>query len=162
MTTSSITPLKPAVRRVAQHLVDGLAPQDIAAATCLAPATIRQYLRQLRASLGCPHRCRPPVIVHFLFASRQATPPRATRPAPELAPQEHRLLKAVAMHSRPDDIAAAAGSTPAYLPGALSALLGKTGAKDATQLIVLAYGWELMTDERSRTTEAGAGAGAGQ
>ncbi|MFK0120137.1 DNA-binding protein [Streptomyces sp. NPDC090994] len=157
MTTNSpLTPLPPALLRVAQHLVDGTAPRDIAAKTCLTAETIRHYLRQLREHLNCPPRSKPPVIVHALLATRQLPPPATGRPAPELRLQEHRLLKAVAENSNSADIANASGIAPAYLPSALNALLAKTRARDVTQLIVLAHAWDLLNAGHSSTATGAA------
>ncbi|MGA5810939.1 helix-turn-helix transcriptional regulator [Streptomyces cellulosae] len=100
-TSAPITPLTPTLQRVAQHLATGLTAQEIATQTALSPVTIRQYIRDIRESLHCPPRCKPPVIVHRLFVDQQVAPPTADRPAPMLSPDELLLLRAVASTATP-------------------------------------------------------------
>ncbi|MER6526616.1 LuxR C-terminal-related transcriptional regulator [Streptomyces hygroscopicus] len=157
MTTSApITPLTPTLQRVAQHLAKGLTPQEIATQTKLSAATVRQYVRDIRESLHCPPRSKPPVIVHRLFATQQAASPAADRPTPQLSPLQLLLLRAVAEHSNPRDIAVAAKIAPADLRAALDQLLADTGAQDTTQLVILAHGWKLLTAEQAHATRSGA------
>ncbi|MBT2527807.1 DNA-binding protein [Streptomyces sp. ISL-99] len=157
MTTSApITPLKPTHQRVAQHLVDGLTTQDIATRTGLSPHTVRQYVRDIRVSVHCPPRCKPQVLVHFLLAAAQVTPPTTDRPAPELNAEQQLLLKAVAEHSTPRDTALAAKIAPADLQSALDELLDETGAANVTQLVVLAHAWGLLGAKPTSTVENGA------
>ncbi|MET8123990.1 DNA-binding protein [Streptomyces sp. NPDC005231] len=157
MTTSApITPLKPTHQRVAQHIVDGLTTQDIATRTGLSPHTVRQYVRDIRVSVHCPPRCKPQVFAHFLLAAEQVTPPTTDRSAPELNAEQLLLLKAVAEHSAPRDIALAAKIAPADARSALDALLDETGAADVAQLVVLAHAWGLLGAKPTSTVESGA------
>ncbi|MDF9868596.1 helix-turn-helix transcriptional regulator [Streptomyces atroolivaceus] len=157
MTTNApITPLNPTRQRVAQHLMNGLSPRDIATQTGLTDHTIRQYVRDIRASVHCPPRCKPPVLAHFLLAAQQVTPPPTGRPAPDLSPEQRLLLHAVAEHSTPRDIALAAKIAPADLRSAHDELLDKTGAVDATQLVTLAHAWGLLGNRTTGTVESGA------
>jgi DNA-binding NarL/FixJ family response regulator len=157
MTTSTrTTPLSPAQQRVAQQLVDGLTPRDIAAKTGLTATTVRQYVRDIRDNLHCPPRCAIPVIVHFLFTAKEAEPPTTDKPAPDLSPEQQLLLQAVAEHSKPGDIALAAKIAPADVRSARDALLDKTGSADATQLIVLAHVWGLLGARPASTVQSGA------
>ncbi|QIP73620.1 DNA-binding protein [Streptomyces sp. VN1] len=151
-TSAPITPLTPTLQRVAQHLANGLTAQEIATQTVLSPVTVRQYLRDIRESLHCPPRCKPPVIVHRLFTTQQVVPPTADRPAPTLSPEQKLLLRAVAEHSDPRDIAVAAKLAPADQRAALDQLLADTGARDTTHLVILAHGWKLLpTDPSARS-----------
>ncbi|MCX4393191.1 DNA-binding protein [Streptomyces sp. NBC_01767] len=155
-TSAPITPLKPTHQRVAQHLVDGHTAQDIATRTGLSPHTVRQYVRDIRVSVHCPPRCKPQVLVHLLLAAEQVAPPTPERPAPELNSEQQQLLKAVAEHSTPRDIALAAKIAPADLRSALDELLDETGAADVTQLVVLAHAWHLLGARPTGTAESGA------
>ncbi|MBZ6107791.1 LuxR C-terminal-related transcriptional regulator [Streptomyces olivaceus] len=147
-----ITPLTPTLQRVAQHLANGLTAQEIATQTGLAAVTVRQYLRDIRESLHCPPRCKPPVIVHRLFAVQQVASPTADRPTPQLSPEQLLLLRAVAEHSDARDIAVAAKLAPADQRAALDQLLIDTGARDTTHLVILAHGWKLLgTDPAARS-----------
>ncbi|MDK1345120.1 LuxR C-terminal-related transcriptional regulator [Streptomyces sp. 378] len=150
-TSAPITPLTPTLQRVAQHLANGLTPQEIATQTGLSPVTVRLYIHDIRESLHCPPRCKPPVIVHRLFAVQQVAPPTADQPAPQLNPEQLLLLRAVAEHSGARDIAVAANLAPADLRAALDQLLADTGAQDTTQLVILAHGWNLLTAEPTRS-----------
>ncbi|MEU3796054.1 helix-turn-helix transcriptional regulator [Streptomyces fructofermentans] len=147
-TCAPITPLTPTLQRVAQHLANGLVPQEIALATGLSAETIRQYLRDIRHRLHCPPRCKPPVIVHRLFATEQVPVPPAKRPTPQLDPEERLLLRAVAEHSDARDVALAAKLAPPDLRPALDQLLAVTGSPDTTRLVILAHGWKLLTNEQ--------------
>ncbi|MER5439128.1 LuxR C-terminal-related transcriptional regulator [Streptomyces sp. NPDC002790] len=149
-TSAPITPLTPTLLRVAQHLACGLAPKEIGTQTGLSTETVRQYMRDIRESLHCPPRCKLPVIVHRLFATQQVAVPTADRPAPQLRPEDLLLLRAVAEHSDPRGIALAAKLAPADLRAALDQLLADTGAKDSTQLVILAHGWNLLPAEPTR------------
>ncbi|MFF2506332.1 DNA-binding protein [Streptomyces sp. NPDC058067] len=157
MTTSApITPLKPTLQRVAQHLVDGLTPQDIATRTGLSDHTIRQYIRDIRQSVHCPPRCKPTVLTHLLVVAQQVTPPTTDRPTPELNPEQQLLLQALAEHSTSRDIAFAAKIAPADARSALDGLLDKTGAASAAQLVVLAHAWGLLGAGPTGMAERGA------
>ncbi|QCD59220.1 DNA-binding protein [Streptomyces hawaiiensis] len=155
-TSAPITPLTPTLQRVAQHLADDLTPREIATRTGLSAVTVRQYVRDIRESLHCPPRCKPPVIVHRLFAAQQVAPPTTDRPTPKLSPEQQLLLQAVAEHSNPHDIAVAAKIAPADVRAAHDELLDKTGAANTTQLVVLAHAWGLLGTRPAATTESGA------
>lgn len=156
MASAPITPLKPTHQRVARHLVDGLTNQEIATRTGLSPHTVRQYVRDVRVSVHCPPRCKPQVFVHLLLATGQVVPPAADRSAPELNAEQQQLLKAVAEHSTPRDIALAAKIAPADLRSALDELLDETGAADISQLVVLAHAWGFLGVRPTGTVESGA------
>lgn len=156
-TSAPITPLTPTLQRVAQHLANGLTPQEIATKTGLSAVTVRQYLRDIRESLHCPPRCKPPVIVHRLFTTQRVAPPTTDRPTPELSSEQLLLLRAVAEHSDTRDIAVAAKIAPADLRAALDQLLADTGAQDTTELVVLAHSWQLLPAEQAaHATRSGA------
>ncbi|MFD4574987.1 DNA-binding protein [Streptomyces sp. NPDC058417] len=147
LAAAPITPLAPALQRVAQHIAEGLTYQEIVDATGLSVKTVRQYVRDIRESIHCPPRCKQPVLLHRLFTTQQATPPTTDRPAPQLTPAQEVLLRAVAEHSSGRDIAAALSIPHADLPAMLDQLLNEMGARDTTQLVILAHGWELLTAE---------------
>ncbi|SOE24190.1 hypothetical protein SAMN05442782_0786 [Streptomyces sp. OK228] len=153
-TSAPITPLTPTLQRVAQHLANGLTPQEIATKTGLSAVTVRQYIRE---SLHCPPRCKPPVIVHRLFTTQRVAPPTTDRPTPELSSKQLLLLRAIAEHSDTRGIAVAAKIAPADLRAALDQLLADTGAQDTTELVVLAHSWQLLPAEQAaHATRSGA------
>ncbi|MFC8285066.1 MULTISPECIES: helix-turn-helix domain-containing protein [Streptomyces] len=157
MTTSApITPLNPAQQRVAQQLVGGLSTREIAARNGLSIETIRQYVRDIRRSLHCPPRCKPHVLVHFVLSAKQVSPPATERPAPVLNEAQELLLRAVAEHSAPRDVALAAKIAPADLRTSIYELLDTTGAEAVTQLVVLAHAWCLLGARPASTVESGA------
>ncbi|MFL0026050.1 DNA-binding protein [Streptomyces sp. NBUL23] len=155
-TRAPITPLNPAQLRVAQQLVEGLSAQEIGTRNGLSIETIRRYVREIRRCLHLGPRCKPHVIVHFVLAAEQVTPPAAERQAPVLNEQQQLLLRAVAEHSAPCDVAFAAEIAPADLQAALYELLDKTGADAVTQLVVLAHAWGLLGARPAGTVESGA------
>ncbi|GAB2882104.1 DNA-binding protein [Streptomyces deserti] len=154
---ASTTRLTPAERRVAEHLVLGLTAREIAAAAQLSLNTTHSYLGSMRGRFHCPPRCPLPVLVHALLNSGEVTPPATDKSAPTLSPAEQRLLQAIAEQSKPFDIAFAAGIVPADFHSARDELLDKTGAADATQLIVLAHTWNLLGTGQSAKAATGAG-----
>lgn len=155
-TSAPITPLRPALQRVAQYLVEGLTTRTIATRAGLSVGTIGQYVREIRESLHCPPRCKPQVLVHTLLAASQTAPPTTERPRPELSSAQALLLQAVAEHSAPRDVALAAKIAPADIRYALDELLDETGTDDATQLVVLAHAWGLLGAGLTGTVENGA------
>lgn len=150
-----ITPLSPAQQRVAQQLVEGRSPQEIATGNGLAFETIRQYVRDIKRCLHLPPRCKPHVLVHFVLAAEQVTPPATEQPAPVLNEKQKLLLRAVAEHSAPRDVALAARIAPADLRTALYELLDTTGADTVTRLVVLAHAWGLLDARPTGTVESG-------
>ncbi|MFJ5045578.1 DNA-binding protein [Streptomyces anulatus] len=154
-TRAPITPLSPAQHRVAQQLVDGLSTQEIATRNSLSIETIRQYVRDTKRCLHLPPRCKPHVLVHFVLAAEQVTPPATKQPAPVLNEKQGLLLRAVAEHSAPRDVALAAKIAPADLRTALYKLLDTTGADTVTRLIVLAHAWGLLGARPTGTVESG-------
>ncbi|SCD34948.1 Acyl-CoA dehydrogenase [Streptomyces sp. SolWspMP-5a-2] len=155
-TSAPITPLTPTLKRVAQHLANGLAPKDIATQAGLSAVTVRQYIRDIRECLHCPPRCKLPVIVHRLLVDLQVTIPTADRPAPSLSSDQMLLLRAVAEHSDARDITIAAKVAPADLRATLDQLLADTGARDITHLVILAHGWKLLMAEQPHPARSGA------
>ncbi|MFD4338081.1 DNA-binding protein [Streptomyces anulatus] len=155
-TRAPITPLSPAQHRVAQQLVDGLSTQEIATRNGLAFETIRQYVRDIKRCLHLPPRCKPHVLVHFVLAAEQVTPPATEQPAPVLTEKQGLLLRAVAEHSAPRDVALAAKIAPADLRTALYELLDTTGADTVTRLVVLAHAWGLLGARPAVAGESGA------
>ncbi|MFD7862269.1 DNA-binding protein [Streptomyces sp. NPDC059783] len=156
-TRAPITPLQPALRRVAQHLVEGLTTQEITTRTGLSLDTIRQYVRDIRDCVHCPPRCKPPMVVHLLLVAEQVTPPTTDKPTPLLNPEQQQLLQAVAEHSATGDIALAANIAPADVRATLDELLHTTGAADDTQLVALAHTWGLLGNRAPGTKESGVG-----
>src|SRR5690606_41376673 len=77
---------------------NGLTAKEIAAETSLSAVTVRQYLRDIRESLHCPPRCKPPVIVHRLFTTQQVASPTAGRPAPSLTPEDRKSTRLNSSH----------------------------------------------------------------
>ncbi|MEW1687531.1 DNA-binding protein [Streptomyces sp. NPDC091265] len=157
MTSAPTTPLSSTKQRIAEHIVDGvITTRDLATKTGLSANTIRLYVRHIRESVHCPPRCKPQVLVHLLLAAQQVAPPAPEQLAPELNAQQQLLLKAVAEHSAPRDIALAARIAPADLRPALDELLTAAGAADVTRLVVMAHAWGLLAVRSAGTAESGA------
>ncbi|MER6952567.1 helix-turn-helix transcriptional regulator [Streptomyces sp. NPDC000618] len=148
MTTTATIPLSPAEKRIAEYLIGGARPGEIAAQTHLSPHTVKNHLRVLRRKVRCPHRCSLPVLVHALLTSRQIAPPTPVESVPDLGPEQRLLLRAVAHRTGAYDIAEAAQIVPADVRANVEALVAGTGAHDAVHLVVLAHGWGLLGQER--------------
>ncbi|MEU8954862.1 LuxR C-terminal-related transcriptional regulator [Streptomyces sp. NPDC048518] len=158
MTTPAPTqPLTPAEQRISQLLVDGLPTHEIASTAGLKLGTVKKMLTAVRWKLHCPQRSPLAVVVHRLLGTGLVTAPAPKRPAPELTPEQTILLSAVAEHPLPRDIALATRLAPADLSAALEQLLDDVGAHDSTELVVLAYSWQLLPLTRgSHPTRSGA------
>ncbi|MEV7224140.1 DNA-binding protein [Streptomyces sp. V17-9] len=142
--------------RVVEYLVRGLTPVEITAELKRSIITTHRHLRYLRYKTHCPTRCPLPVLVHRLLTSYQATAPATDLPVPDLAPDEVSLLRALAEESTPVGRATATGLSPTAAASALNALLGRTGAANATQLVALAHTWKLLPNKQDRTGRNGA------
>ncbi|MBW1597207.1 LuxR C-terminal-related transcriptional regulator [Streptomyces sp. JJ38] len=157
MFNAPITPLTPAERRVAEHLVRGLEPRAIAAEARLSANTVSSYIRVMRGKLHCEPRSALHVLVHRLLSSGQVTPPAAAEPAPGLVPGRRALLRAVAEHTDAYDVARDALLAPADVRAEVDTLLAETGAADTTQLVVLAHSWGLLGADQQPSASAGVG-----
>ncbi|NUK23939.1 LuxR C-terminal-related transcriptional regulator [Streptomyces lunaelactis] len=151
-----ITQLTPAERRIAQHVVNGLPARQIAVTETLSHHAVRAHMVSLRRKLHCPERCSLAVITHRLLSANEATAPAPDTPAPDLNTEQTNLLKAVAEHTKPLDIARGANMAPADLRAALVQLLADTGATDTTRLVARAHGWNLLNAQQTSTVRSGA------
>ncbi|MDR3083385.1 MAG: DNA-binding protein, partial [Streptomyces sp.] len=111
MTTALITPLTAAQKRVAAHLVCGLTNREIATEEHRTGDTVTSYIRTMRQHLHCPPRASRAVLAHALLSHKQVPPPPLPLWRRPFEPDEddQRLIRAHAEHSRPADIARAAG-----------------------------------------------------
>ncbi|MGC4950101.1 DNA-binding protein [Streptomyces sp. DT224] len=148
-----ITPLRPALQNVAKHLMDNLSPREIAAQGGMHYETVRKYIRELRANLHCPPRCKTHVVMHMALTAEQIAPPKTLRPAPDLDAQQQLLLNAVATHSAPDEVALAAKIAPADYRAAVDALLDDTGTAHVMELVVLGHAWGLLGAQQANTVK---------
>lgn len=156
MTTLAQTqPLTPSELRIAQHVIKGLDARQIATATQLKLSTVHTKLRTVRWKRNCPERCSLAVVAHRLLDSGEIPAPAPPRPAPDLNPEQISLLKATTEHTLPRDIALAAGLAPADLRDGLAELHATTGARNTTELVVLAHSWQLLRAEQAALTTRG-------
>ncbi|MGZ2359451.1 DNA-binding protein [Streptomyces sp. 372A] len=139
-----ITPLRPALKNVVKHLMENLTLREIAAPSAMAYETVRGYVREVRAALHCPPRCKLHVIVHMALTAGQIAPPATHRRVPDLDAQQKLLLIAVATHSTRYEVALAAKIAPVDLEPAVDALLRDTGAAHVMELVVLGHSWGLL------------------
>ena len=150
------TPLTPAEKRIAQHVVHGLPTSQIADIETLSHHTVRTHLRTLRRKLHCPERCSPAVVTHRLLSANEAATPSPDMPTPVLSTEQTKLLSAVTEHSKPLDIARGANIAPADLRAALDQLLADTRAPDTTTLVAWAHAWNLLPADQTSTGQSGA------
>ncbi|MCZ1005429.1 LuxR C-terminal-related transcriptional regulator [Streptomyces lydicus] len=139
------TPLTPAERRIAQHVVNGLQTRQIAVAETVSAHTVRSHMITVRRKLHCPERCSLAVVAHRLLRAREVSVPAAKAPSPDLSTEQMSLLRAVTRHSRLLDIAHAAVIDPGDLRATLDKLLADTDAPDTTRLVTRAHAWNLLT-----------------
>ncbi|MFE9802967.1 LuxR C-terminal-related transcriptional regulator [Streptomyces goshikiensis] len=146
MTTTPVSPITPAQKRLAAHLVQGLSNSEIAAEEYLAPDTVSSHVRGIRQNLHCPPRSSRPVLAHALLLHGQveAPPLPALRPAFEANEHERLLLRAIAEHSAPADIARAAKIAPRDLKSRTEELVRAAGASDSTHLVGLGHALGLL------------------
>ncbi|MFK4688223.1 LuxR C-terminal-related transcriptional regulator [Streptomyces pristinaespiralis] len=162
MTTSAtaaapITPLTRAQKRVAAHLVCGLTNPEIAGEEHLSGDTVSSHVRVMRESLHCPPRSSRAVLAHALLSHEQVPPPPPPPPllrrAFEPDADDLLLIRAVAEHSRPDDIARAARIPAGELRARTDGLVRRAGASNAAHLIGLAHTHGIFGGEGSATAE---------
>ncbi|MFF7753337.1 helix-turn-helix transcriptional regulator [Streptomyces sp. NPDC007971] len=67
------TPLTPAERRIARHVVNGLPARQIADAETLSHHTVRAHLLSLRKKLHCPERCSLAVVTTAFCNNSRST-----------------------------------------------------------------------------------------
>ncbi|KUN17597.1 hypothetical protein AQJ11_37680 [Streptomyces corchorusii] len=154
-TTAPTTPLTPGEKRIAEHLIRGLAPAEIAARAHLAPSTVKAYLRSLRTKLHCP-RAALHILVHAILSSGQVTL-QAIHPAPAFSVDEIRLLRALAEHQHWIDVAKAARIAPRDVKTHIEALVARAGANDILRLVVLGHAWQLLGPAQAQADTSGAG-----
>ncbi|MFF1517028.1 DNA-binding protein [Streptomyces sp. NPDC058305] len=152
MTTVSapITPITPAQKQVAEHLISGLTTSEIAAQGHLLRTSVTAHIRALRRSLHCPPRSSHPVLVHALLLHRQIPAPSLAALRPSFAADEdqQRLMKALAEHSATADVARAAHIDPADVKHLTGDLVRAAGAANATQLVGWGHALGLLGTSR--------------
>ncbi|SFY48732.1 helix-turn-helix transcriptional regulator [Streptomyces sp. F-1] len=156
MSTVPVSPLTPVELRVVDYLLQGMTPREIAAELKRSISTAHRHLRALRFKVNCPTRCPLPALVHRLLTAHQATAPTTEPPVPYLPEGEVEVLRALAEETRPFGLVTVSGLSPAETASALDTLIGKTGAANATHLVVLAHSWKLLPAEQDHATRSGA------
>lgn len=164
MTTDPITPLTPAVQRVAARLVHGDTNTAIAAHLSLSVHSVKSHMQAARRHVGRVGASAA-VVVHALLATRHVDPPACVRPAPPLTGTERLLLHALTRHSRNADIGSVIKVSATDVRAEIDALLAKTGATNAAHLVGLAHAWQLLdepTPHQGAHTEPATAVGATQ
>ncbi|MGW4289590.1 helix-turn-helix transcriptional regulator [Streptomyces sp. NPDC004673] len=129
--------------RVAALIAQGRPKRQIAALLALDYQRVGVIRDGVRARLGLRADCSDAALVHRLVPGIVPAP-ALTMPAPELSEPERRLLRALPHHSRPHDVAVAAGILPKGYDSCLNALLGKAVASGPADLVARALTWELL------------------
>jgi DNA-binding CsgD family transcriptional regulator len=148
-----ITPLTRAQKRVAAHLVCGLTNPEIAGEEHLSGDTVSSHVRVMRESLHCPPRSSRAVLAHALLSHQQVPPPPLLRRAFEPDADDLLLIRAIAEHSRPDDIARAARIPAGELRTRTDGLVRRAGASNAAHLIGLAHTHGILSGEATTPAE---------
>lgn len=140
-TTAPITPLTAAQIRIATHLVQGLTNREIATAEHLTPGTVSGQISGLRQNLHCPPHSSRPFLAHTLLLHRLVPPPPLPEPHPPFTANENEqlLLKAIAEHSAPANIARAAKIAPGDVKCHTQDLVLAARATDPTHLVALGH-----------------------
>ncbi|MFD6967871.1 LuxR C-terminal-related transcriptional regulator [Streptomyces sp. NPDC059949] len=138
-TTPKRLQITPAQKRVAHHVVRGASNAEICAQLHLSESTVRSHIKKGSKILGCPTRSSRAVYVHALLTHQQVLPPPAPRPGTQLTEPEQKILRAVAEHSRIDEIATAAGIHRDDVRLEITALRDKTGAVDDAHLVSIGH-----------------------
>ncbi|WP_073227125.1 LuxR C-terminal-related transcriptional regulator [Streptomyces sp. NBRC 110465] len=143
-----ITPLTAAQKRIAAHLVCGLTNSEIAGEEHLAQDTVSSHIRVMRQNLHCPPRASRALLAHALLSHQQVPPPPPEQDrAFETDEDDKRLVRAIAEHSSPADIARAAGIPAGELRNRTDGLVRRAGADNAAHLIGLAHAQGLLGGE---------------
>lgn len=158
MTTirAPIRPLTRVQRKIAEQLIRGLSPADIALCNHLSRPAVDQQIRILCARVDLRWPCPQHLLVHALIASGRMPRPAPRRPAPDITPSQMELLRALAQHEHPSKIARGAGIARTEVRERTRSLVEHAEATGLTHLIILAHAWQWL-DEEPATASAGAG-----
>ncbi|MEU8544790.1 LuxR C-terminal-related transcriptional regulator [Streptomyces sp. NPDC048717] len=147
--TARIKPITRTQKRVAALLVLGLVQDDIAAKMNVGPDTVKAHMRDMRKRLACPPGCDRRVLVHALLTHGQVdSPPLPSNTATiRVSPADRLLWRALAAHSRAEDIALAARISHHSLRERTASLRQMVGALDNTHLVALGHTLHVFDDE---------------
>ncbi|MFJ9547885.1 LuxR C-terminal-related transcriptional regulator [Streptomyces erythrochromogenes] len=136
-----IKPLSKAQKPVAQHLVEGLSTAETAERVWVTASTVTSHLRTIRSNLHRDSRCSRAVLAHALLQNGLVEPPVLPPLFKPFTPSPGALLllKAIAEHSAPADIARAAKVAPSSLKARTRKLMHAMQASDAAHLVGLGY-----------------------
>ncbi|MET9110069.1 LuxR C-terminal-related transcriptional regulator [Streptomyces zhihengii] len=143
--TTLITPLTAAQRRIGGHIVWGLSNSEIAVQVHLTLETVRSHISTMRLRLHCPPRASRAVLAHTLLRLQQVPPPELTlRHSFVPDAEERQLIHALAKHSPRGDIARAAGIPTGALRTRTDGLVRQAGAANVPHLIGLAHTHRIL------------------
>ncbi|MEU3296730.1 sigma-70 family RNA polymerase sigma factor [Streptomyces longwoodensis] len=142
--------------RIAARLVYGPSRAMIAGQVWLSVAAVTSHLNAVRKKMGCPGSS-PAVLVHALLTAREVPPPASIGPAPDFTEHDRTVIRAIAQHTRQQDIATAIGVPAKDVRTRIRAVVAKGHARNATHLVGLAHIWGILGDTQPpRPTEAAA------
>ncbi|MFK4120004.1 helix-turn-helix transcriptional regulator [Streptomyces longwoodensis] len=155
------TPKRPTLtqqqRRIAARLVYGASRAEIAGQVRLSVEGVTSHLKAARAAMGC-RGTSSAVFVHALLTAREVPPPASIGPTPDFTEHDRTVIRAIAQHTRNQDIATAIGAPAKDVRTAIGAVIAKAQARNATHLVGLAHIWGILGDNQTprRPTEAAA------
>ncbi|MFF8992504.1 sigma-70 family RNA polymerase sigma factor [Streptomyces sp. NPDC014983] len=147
MTTAPAKPaiLTPNQHRVATQLIYGMPISAIARQVFLSVRGVESLLSKARKKMGCPGSS-PAVLVHALLTAREIPPLATTEAAPDLTEHERTVIRAIAEHTRNEDIGNAIGAPAGRVRAEIDAVVAKAGARSAHHLVSLAWAWDILGD----------------
>lgn len=153
MSTTSAAPprapsprLTPIEKRALAHAAAGWTNPEIARQLRLPPGKITQFLSGLAQIYGTGES--RPALIRAVLADRLIDLPEPGRLAPEFTDPELTLVRAIARHRGPNDVAAAARLTSLTdLVTRTDHVVRKAGARNATHLVALFDVWDLLNTE---------------
>ncbi|MDX3024937.1 LuxR C-terminal-related transcriptional regulator [Streptomyces acidiscabies] len=146
---AALTQLTPAEKRVAQQLVTGVSNTEGARNVNMSISTFSGHLASIGRKFHIESRTGRPARAHAVLASQQVAPPPAPSDVPDFTPEELRLLRAIALHPDTSGLARSAGIAPPDVRAQVAALVARTGADNATQLVGWGHAWRLLPGNES-------------
>ncbi|MFE5842047.1 hypothetical protein ACFQ7N_10410 [Streptomyces niveus] len=143
-TTSAAPPrvLTASEKRAAEEAAAGRTDEEIARRMSIGPRSVSLLLSRIGRRNG-GGRSRP-ARIYSALAAGLITPLVPARGAPDFTDADLLLIRALAEHSEPDAVAAAARLHTSELIVRTALLVLRAGARDATHLVALAHAWELL------------------
>ena len=136
-----LTRLTATQQRVAERIAAGQSNREAAAALGMRTGTLSRHVTSIGYRFSVSSR---PAKVHVAIDSGQIQAPACPGEAPDFTEADLSLLRAVAVHSEIEQIAASARISPPAVKSRLQDLVKKAAARNSAHLVGLGHAWGLF------------------